>query len=333
MAENMADAIRHGIAAAKRMAVANWCPVVQLVTIPAHARAVPNAAVAIARVTGLIWCFILSLVSQGSMGSIRSYSNWYDGFYGHGRLAHDKKDPASSQVLLSSKEVSPTTSFAVLNLRTETRPVGGLKCSDGPSDRILPVLDLGADTAHPLGPYDEVQLGGLGQRLQLAEGMAGKAATGWPVVDADFGTAPEVLATKLWEFRVCFHRRWSLLRFSPLTCPGRKERTGAATGLQGTPPPTVLFLWGLFGQLTAQDRWLRRIDGVSAERGVARPIGLSGLIPPCGGRPAVVATHWRRLILPEQASRPGFLGAPVTSLPFTGTGRTQAAGARSVPAA
>ena len=155
--------------------------------------------------------------------------------------------------------------------------------------------------------------------------MAGKADTGWLVADANFGAAPEVLEAKLGEFRVCFHRRWSLLRFSPLTCPGRKERTGAATGLQGTPPPTVLFLWGLFGQLTAQDRWLRRIDGVSAERGVARPIGLSGLIPPCGGRPIIVTTRGRRLILPEQVARAGFLGTPVTSLPFTGTGRTQAA--------
>ena len=67
MAENMADAIRHGIDAAKRMVVASSCSVVKRVTIPAHTMAVPNAAVAIARVTGLISYFILSLVSQDFM--------------------------------------------------------------------------------------------------------------------------------------------------------------------------------------------------------------------------------------------------------------------------
>ena len=54
MAENTADAIRHGIAADKRMVVTSSCSVVQRVAMPAHTMAVPNAAVAIARVTGLI---------------------------------------------------------------------------------------------------------------------------------------------------------------------------------------------------------------------------------------------------------------------------------------
>ena len=73
MAENMADAIRHGIDAAKRMVVANSCSVVKRVTIPAHTMAVPNAAVASARVTGLISYFMLSLVSQDFMGFFHSF--------------------------------------------------------------------------------------------------------------------------------------------------------------------------------------------------------------------------------------------------------------------
>ena len=73
MAENTADAIRHGIDAEKRMVVASSCSVAKRVTIPAHTMAVPNAAVAIARITGLISYFILSLVSQNFMGSIHSF--------------------------------------------------------------------------------------------------------------------------------------------------------------------------------------------------------------------------------------------------------------------
>ena len=73
MAENTADAIRHGIDAEKRMVVASSCSVAKRVTIPAHTMAVPNAAVAIARITGLISYFILSLVSQDFMGSFHSF--------------------------------------------------------------------------------------------------------------------------------------------------------------------------------------------------------------------------------------------------------------------
>ena len=96
--------------------------------------------------------------------------------------------------------------------------MGGLKCSDGPSDRILPVLDLGADTAHACGPYDGVQLGGLGQRLQLAEGMAGKAATGLLVVDDNFGAAAGILAPVLRKRRVHVHLLISLFE---IFCHGR----------------------------------------------------------------------------------------------------------------
>ena len=73
MAEYTADATRHGIAAEQRMVAANSCPVVQRVTIPAQTMAVPAAAAAIARVTGLMHSFILSLVSRVFMGSIRSF--------------------------------------------------------------------------------------------------------------------------------------------------------------------------------------------------------------------------------------------------------------------
>ena len=72
MAEYAADATKHSIAAEKRMVTASSCSVVQRVTIPSHTMAVPDAAAAITRATGLIRCFILSLASQAFMGSIRS---------------------------------------------------------------------------------------------------------------------------------------------------------------------------------------------------------------------------------------------------------------------
>ena len=72
MAEKMVDAIRNGIAAAKRMVVASSCPVVQRVTMAANTMVVHNAAVASVRVTGRIRRRMLSLVSQVFMAFFRS---------------------------------------------------------------------------------------------------------------------------------------------------------------------------------------------------------------------------------------------------------------------
>ena len=128
MAENVADAIRHGIDAAKRMVAANSRSVVKRVTIPAHTMAVPAAAVAIARVTGRIWRLILSLVSQDFMAFFRSlFLIGLTGFTAVGGWARDnKRTRGRRRVLFSSKGLSPAASLAAIHRRAEIYPVGGL---------------------------------------------------------------------------------------------------------------------------------------------------------------------------------------------------------------
>ncbi len=93
------------------------------------------------------------------------------------------------------------------------RPVDGLEGPDGPIDGVRAALDLGTETGPVLEPGEEVQLGGLRQRLQFVQSVAGKAAPGKLVVDDGLGAAPGVLAPVRGKCGLYFHSMFSFLRF------------------------------------------------------------------------------------------------------------------------
>ena len=90
---------------------------------------------------------------------------------------------------------------------------GGIPGLGERAGHVLRPVDLGTETGPVLEPGEEVQLGGLRQRLQLVQGVAGKAAPGKLVVDDGLGAAPGVLAPVRGKCGLYFHLMMSFLRF------------------------------------------------------------------------------------------------------------------------
>ena len=118
---------------------------------------------------------------------------------------------------------------------------GGVPGVGERAGHVLRPLDLGTETGPVLEPGEEVQLGGLRQRLQFVQGVAGKAAPGKLVVDDGLGAAPGVLAPVRGKCGLYFHL---------MIGPSSRGRDRGGDESQGRRPSDVATPLGNFRRLT-----------------------------------------------------------------------------------